>query len=54
MNIQIIRNYADLRRETYLPLPEQLDLQWHDLQNGTTLWQDHIDSVKVQYPKPTE
>jgi len=33
---------------------EQLDMQYWDKVNGTNLWKEHIDSVKVAHPKPTE
>lgn len=36
----------------YLPLNEQLDLQYWDSINSTTAWQEHITAVKEKYPKP--
>ena len=36
----------------YLPLAEQLDMQYWDSVNGTTTWKDHIAAVKAKYPKP--
>ena len=36
----------------YLPLPQQLDMQYWDSVNGTTTWKDHIAAVKAKYPKP--
>ena len=36
----------------YLPLAEQLDMQYWDAVNGTTTWKDHIAAVKAKYPKP--
>ena len=37
----------------YLPIKEQLDLQYWDSVNGTTKWKDHIAAVKSKYPKPS-
>ena len=37
----------------YLPLAEQLDMQYWDLVNGTTTWKDHVKAVKDKYPKPS-
>ena len=36
----------------YLPLAEQLDMQYWDAVNGTTTWKDHVAAVKAKYPKP--
>lgn len=36
----------------YLPVAQQLDLQYWDSVNGTTTWKDHITAVKAKYPKP--
>ena len=35
----------------YLPLAEQLDMQYWDSVNGTTTWKDHVAAVKAKYPK---
>ena len=48
------RPYSDRRRTAYKPLAEQLDMQYWDKVNGTTTWQDHINEVKTNNPKPTE
>ena len=37
----------------YLPLAQQLDMQYWDAVNGTTTWKDHIAAVKAKYPKPS-
>ena len=37
----------------YLPLAQQLDMQYWDSVNGTTTWKDHIAAVKAKYPKPS-
>lgn len=36
----------------YLPVIQQLDMQYWDSVNGTTTWKDHIAAVKAKYPKP--
>jgi hypothetical protein len=36
----------------YASLAEQQDMQYWDLINSTTIWQDHIKEVKEKYPKP--
>ena len=36
----------------YLPLAQQLDMQYWDSVNGTTTWKDHVAAVKAKYPKP--
>mgnify|MGYP003111866998 CR=1 FL=1 len=35
----------------YLPLAQQLDMQYWDSVNGTTTWKDHVAAVKAKYPK---
>ena len=46
--------YIDRRASEYKPLAEQLDMMYWDKVHGTTTWQDHIDQVKADNPKPTE
>lgn len=43
--------YQRLREAEYPPLPVQLDMQYHDSINGTTVWQDTIQAIKDKYPK---
>jgi hypothetical protein len=43
--------YKEKRAAEYKPLAEQLDMQYHDSQNGTETWLDHIKQVKAKYPK---
>jgi hypothetical protein len=45
------KEYQRNRAETYKPLAEQLDMQYHDVQDGTETWLDHIKEVKAKYPK---
>jgi hypothetical protein len=33
-------------------LGDQLDMQYWDQVNGTTIWADHISAVKAAHPKP--
>ena len=46
--------YKQQRAEAYAPLAEQLDMQYHDVQDGTETWLDHIKEVKAKYPKGDE
>ena len=40
------------RDRIYLPIGEQLDLQYWDKKNGTKKWEEAIDKVKADNPKP--
>ena len=40
------------RDREYPSIQEQLDMQYHDLVNGTTTWKDAIAQVKADNPKP--
>tara|TARA_R100000231_G_scaffold60972_1_gene49702 strand:- start:7197 stop:7499 length:303 start_codon:yes stop_codon:yes gene_type:complete len=44
--------YKRARQEAYLPIAEQLDMQYWDGVNETTNWVDHIAQVKADNPKP--
>lgn len=44
--------YKYARASAYPSLKEQLDMQFWDAINGTTTWQDAINAVKAQFPKP--
>ena len=46
--------YKINREMKYLPIQEQLDMQYWDKKNGTTNWEDHITKVKTDDPKPGE
>lgn len=46
--------YADLRRQAYPAIEEQLDMLYWDKINGTEIWQQTIAEVKAAYPKPEE
>ena len=45
--------YSRKRTEQYVSIEEQLDMQYWDSVNGTTIWKDHIAKVKSDNPKPT-
>lgn len=44
--------YKVARQIAYLPIAEQLDMQYWDSVNGTTTWAEHIAQVKADNPKP--
>ena len=44
--------YKTARSEAYGSVQDQLDMQYWDGVNGTTLWADHIAQVKTDNPKP--
>jgi hypothetical protein len=51
--IEIEKNrYISERQSEYPSLQEQMDMQYWDSVNGTTVWQDAINDVKAKYPKP--
>jgi len=39
------------RDRVYPTISEQLDMQYHDMINGTTTWKDAIAAVKAKSPK---
>ena len=43
--------YARARAEAYASIGDQMDMQYHDLQDGTTTWADHVAEVKARFPK---
>lgn len=47
----IASKYRELRANEYPPIKEQLDMQYKDMVNGTTVWKDLITSIKDKYPK---
>ena len=46
--------YQRKRQAGYTSVENQLDMLFHDLENGTTEWRDLIRSVKAANPKPEE
>lgn len=47
----LANKYKEKRATEYKPIAEQLDMQYHDVQDGTETWLDHIKEVKAKYPK---
>lgn len=47
------KQYQRDRASAYPSIQEQLDMQYWDSINGTTVWQDAIQAIKAKYPKPT-
>ena len=45
------RVILDLRDKAYPSWKDQLDMQYHDKKNGTTIWEDMIQEIKENYPK---
>ena len=44
--------YARNRAAAYPAIADQLDMQYWDQINGTTIWADMIAAVKAAHPKP--
>ena len=44
--------YKTARQQAYGSWQQQMDMQFWDSVNGTTLWADHIAQVKSDNPKP--
>jgi len=43
---------ADInRREEYGSAEDQLDMIFHDLEDGTSIWRDKIRAIKIKHPK---
>jgi len=45
------QEYAHNRATAYASIGDQLDMQYHDQQDGTTTWADHVAEIKRRYPK---
>jgi hypothetical protein len=46
------KRIIDSKEEGYPSIPEQLDMKYWDIINGTTVWKDTIAAVKAKFPKP--
>ena len=46
------KQYQRDRKKEYPSIEEQLDMLYWDSINGTTNWQQTIDTVKAKHPKP--
>ncbi len=44
--------YIQARQEAYGSVQNQLDMQYWDEVNTTTVWKDHVAKVKADNPKP--
>mgnify|MGYP001167930927 CR=1 FL=1 len=44
--------YQRDRATSYPSIQEQLDMQYWDRKNGTNKWEEYIDKVKADNPKP--
>ena len=47
-----INDYQTPRKKAYPLIQDQLDMQYWDKKNGTTMWVDAIAKVKSDNPKP--
>ena len=48
------KTYAEKRLAEYPTISDQLDMIYWDKVNGTNVWKDTIDAIKLKYPKTTE
>lgn len=48
---QVATQYQRDRAAAYASIGDQLDMRYHDLQDGTTTWADHVAEVKARFPK---
>ena len=44
--------YREDRKAAYPSIGDQLDMMFHDQQNGTSTWIDMIKKIKADHPKP--
>ena len=44
--------YVEPRERAYPTWQDQMDMQYHDLVDGTSTWQDAIQAVKDAHQKP--
>ena len=45
--------YIEARQQAYGSVQDQLDMQYWDEVNSTTVWKDHVAKVKSDNPKPS-
>lgn len=51
---QTIKNdYIPPREKEYPTISEQLDMLYWDKMNGTNIWMETIQNIKMKYPKPS-
>ncbi|BAQ90659.1 hypothetical protein [uncultured Mediterranean phage uvMED] len=46
------QSYARSRSDAYEPISAQLDMIYWDKKNGTKKWEEAIDKIKKDFPKP--
>jgi hypothetical protein len=46
------KEVLDTRIKRYPTWQDQLDMQYHDLVDGTTTWKDAVKAIKDAHPKP--
>lgn len=44
-------SYRELRAQEYPSIQDQLDMQYWDKVNGTNVWGETINAIKLKYPK---
>ena len=49
-----IGEVQETRKKLYPSIQEQLDMQYWDNVNGTTIWKDKIAEIKSTHPLPTD
>lgn len=52
LEIENSKTYIELRQAKYPSIEEQMDMQYWDMINGTTVWKDTIEAIKAEIPKP--
>lgn len=50
----LYRQIKAREKRVYPSLKEQLDMQFHDMKNNTTVWEDTIEAIKLANPIPVE
>lgn len=49
---QEAKAWLDSRLREYPPIAAQLDMLFHDMKSGSTVWLDAIQAVKDKFKKP--
>ncbi len=52
-SVTVDTQWIEDRRNAHKPIAEQLDMQYWDKINGTTLWEGYITQLKSDIPKST-
>ncbi len=48
---ETLPSYRQMRARKYPCIGDQLDMIYHDMENGTRIWQNTISDIKSKYPK---